>query len=71
MAIQIEPNTIYTMEEVCEMFKVSQPTLTKWVREHGLKGQTAAGGIRGYRFFVGENLLEFFGKQPAHETANV
>ena len=33
MAVQIEPNTIYSMDEVCEMFKVSQPTLTKWVRE--------------------------------------
>ena len=48
MAVQIEPNTIYSMDEVCEMFKVSQPTLTKWVREYGLIGQTAAGGVRGY-----------------------
>ena len=70
MAVQIDPNSIYTMDEVMEMFKVSQPTLTKWVREYGLKGQTAAGGIRGYRFFVGSNLLDFFGKQSANEPVN-
>lgn len=71
MAVQIEPNTIYSMDEVCAMFKVSQPTLTKWVREYGLIGQTAAGGVRGYRFFVGQNLLEFFGKQSDNETVHV
>ena len=47
MAVQIDPNSIYTMDEVMEMFKVSQPTLSKWVREYGRKGQTAAGGLRG------------------------
>ena len=71
MAVQIDPNSIYTMDEVMEMFKVSQPTLTKWVRDYGLKGQTAAEGISGNRFFVGSNLLECFGKQSANETVNV
>ena len=55
----IEPNGIYNRQEVQEIFGISQPTLTTWIREKGLRGRTTNGRRQGTRFFVGADLLDF------------
>ena len=67
----IEPNGIYTFTEVQEIFGISQPTLSTWIRQKGLVGRTFSGRGQGTRFFVGADILDFVSKGAAGGPSQV
>jgi len=67
----IEPNGIYNRHEVQEIFGISQPTLSTWIREKGLVGRTFSGRRQGTRFFVGADLLDFVSKGGSSGTSDI
>jgi len=62
MANIIDPNGIYTLDEVVKILDVSEKTLSKAIKS----GELVAKKI-GYGFKItGDNLLRFAGGSPAH-----
>jgi len=52
--LEIRPNAVYTVAEVCQILRISDPTLRRWLKRSKLRGARLG---RGYRF-LGSQLLE-------------
>ena len=50
----IQPNAVYTLAEVCEILKISDATMRRWVKEGKVRSAQVG---RGYRF-MGSQILE-------------
>jgi excisionase family DNA binding protein len=51
---EIRPNAVYTLREVCQILKVSDATMRRWIRDGQIHGSRVG---RAYRF-LGSQLLK-------------
>jgi excisionase family DNA binding protein len=54
---EIRPNAVYTIREVCQILKISDATMRRWVKDGKIRGSRVG---RAYRF-LGSQLLEALG----------
>tara|TARA_B100000686_G_scaffold175842_1_gene182936 strand:+ start:738 stop:974 length:237 start_codon:yes stop_codon:yes gene_type:complete len=55
----INPEAVYTMDEVRDYLDISKPTLVEMVKDGILHAPTVNGKAKGKRFVTGENLRRF------------
>ena len=57
--IEIRPNAVYTLAEVCQILRISDATARRWLKAGKLKGARVE---RAYRV-LGSHLLDALGQQ--------
>jgi len=63
-ADELSPNGVYTLQEVCRLLKISEPTARRWLKSGLLRGRKIGGGYR----FLGRDVLDSMeGGRALHE----
>jgi excisionase family DNA binding protein len=62
--IEILPNAVYTLRELCEILHISDATARRWIKDGKIRASRVG---RAYRF-LGSNLLEAL--NPGHMETN-
>jgi len=64
--IEIRPNAVYTLAEVCQILRISDATARRWLKAGKLKGARVG---RAYRV-LGSHLLDALGQERSRGQAS-